>query len=436
MVERKESKKYLDEFRGYVVMDPYPFVVDVRKSLGMWLATVDGDRIFDWGGYYGSKLISHNHPGLYESSYLESLIAVANNKLANPDFLSPECVAYYRTLREIAPGTMNNDRLEIYAINSGAEAVENLLKYFINLYDAKCLEKAVAPTRRRFIYFEQAFHGRTVYALNITRLKHAPMVTKDFQGIIENIEIPFPAINTDSPEAVNKQSLERSLELLENALRLYGDEIVGIIVEPIQGAGGHRLAYPEFFQRISSLAHDYQVYLGFDEVQTAGGQVGEVFATDLFNLPHPPQGIATGKKLGCGVVYMLHPMTDLGILDSTWGGGLTDMVRFCQEWKIVTGEKLLEQVGPKAESLVRGLKLLQSKYPQTINNIRGMGLYQGFSLQSESQRDRLVDRALDEENLLILGAGADSIRLRPVLDLSHEDIELFLKKLDRVLEFI
>ena len=35
----------------------------------MWLVTIDGERVFDWTGYYGSKLIAHNHPGLFEPNY-------------------------------------------------------------------------------------------------------------------------------------------------------------------------------------------------------------------------------------------------------------------------------------------------------------------------------------------------------------------------------
>ena len=84
------------------------------------------------------------------------------------------------------------------------------------------------------------------------------------------------------------------------------------MVEPIQGAGGHRVAEPEFFRRLSALAHQYGVSLGFDEVQTAGGQTGTFFAIDQFDLPHPPTAVAVAKKLGNGAIYMLKPMDDIG----------------------------------------------------------------------------------------------------------------------------
>jgi L-lysine 6-transaminase len=328
---------------------------------------------------------------------------------------------------------MQNEQLEVYAINSGAEAVENMLKYFINLYDQKQLSSGKSIRKRRFIYFDQAFHGRTVFALNITRLQHAPVITKDFEGLIENIEVPFPATDNSQSASWHRQQIETSLRLTEQALQLGGDEIVGIVVEPIQGAGGHRVADKQFFQRLSELAHTYDVYLGFDEVQTAGGQAGSVFAVDLLDLPYPPQGIATGKKFGMGVVYMLYPMQDLGVLDSTWGGSLCDMVRFCQEWKIVEEENLISSVPERAHILVRGLADLANKYPLVLHNVRGMGLYQGFSLRSPYLRDTLLDRALDEEHLLMLGAASDSIRLRPALDITSDEIDKLLCKLDNLL---
>jgi L-lysine 6-transaminase len=126
-------------------------------------------------------------------------------------------------------------------------------------------------------------------------------------------------------------------------------------------------------------------------------------------------------------------MKDMGVLDSTWGGSLTDMVRFCQEMKIVEREKLIEQVPAKTTVLVEGLRGLQKKYPNKMFNIRGMGLYQGFSLTGKDKRTKLVDLALEKENLLLLEAGTISIRFRPVLDVTKEDIDLLVEKLDRCL---
>jgi L-lysine 6-transaminase len=430
----EKSKVYLDEFSKYVIMQPFPFVVDLKNSHGMWIHTVDGDELFDWCGYYGSKFIGHNHPKMFEPEYIEKLIYAANNKMANPDFLTPECVEYYRKLYSLAPKCMVNPNLEIYAVNSGAEAIENLLKYFINLYDAKMIAQNKPIGAKRVIYFDQAFHGRTIFTLNITKLSHVPVINRNFEHMtVDNIKVPFPAIDNDKAEAENLAIVNNCLAEIRHQIEIAPEEIVGIIVEPIQGAGGHRATYPYFFQELSKIAHEFDISLGFDEVQTAGGQTGTFFSVDSFDLPYPPTGIASGKKLANGVIYMHHPMKDLGILDSTWGGNLADMIRFCQEMKVVEEENLLEQIPKKSALLLNGLDKLKNKYPDKIRNIRGLGLYQGFSLVNSENLTKLVEYAQDHEKLILLEAGTDSIRFRPPMDVTESEIKLMMEILDRCL---
>lgn len=435
-IDDTASARMIRELQTYVVMDPQPFVIDLERCHGSYLVTVEGREILDWGGYYGSKLIAHNHPGLQDPQYIRRLIIAANNKVPNPDFLTAECLEYYRLLHELAPRIMRRHPIEIYAVNSGAEAVENMMKYLINLHDQKQLKRSRLVGTRRFIYFDSAFHGRTVFALNITQVPHDPLITEDFRGLVQgNLQVPFPALDTDAPAEENAARVRRSLEIVEDCLRRYPGEIVGIIVEPIQGAGGHRLAPPEFFQALSRLAHQYDTYLAFDEVQTAGGQLGTIFAIDQLDLPHPPQAVSVGKKFANGAVYMLHTMDDRGILDSTWGGTLADMVRFVREMQIVRQEGLIEQVPQKAARLTEGLLGLARRYPSLIGNIRGMGLYQGFTTRHHTA-GQLVKIALEQESLHLLTAGPHTIRLRPSLSITNDDIDALISRLNRCLKIL
>ncbi|MDX1935225.1 MAG: aminotransferase class III-fold pyridoxal phosphate-dependent enzyme [Capsulimonadales bacterium] len=426
------SASMLEELGRYVIATPYPFVVDLERSEGMYLATVDGQRLFDWAGYFGSKLIGHNHPRLYEPEYVRRLIRAANNKTANPDFLTAECLEYYRLLYRLSPESMRNPRLEVYAVNSGAEAVENMLKYLVARFNAKRRSAGKPITGRRFLYFDQAFHGRTVFALQVTQTLD-PVATKDFHGLssVGNIKVPFPAVNTSEPAAVTGARTDDALRMVELALEQMADDIVGIIVEPIQGAGGQRVAEPRFFRRLSELAHLHDVYLAFDEVQTSLGPTGKLFAIDHFDLPYPPMAVAVGKKYGTGAVYMYEPLYDVGVLDSTWGGTLADMVRVVQEVKIVEEEGLIERAGIHGERLAEGLRTLAARPGSPIRNVRGMGLYQGFSLDTPADKARLIEIAREEFDLLLLGAGANSIRTRPSLSVTAEEIDLFLELLDR-----
>ena len=428
------SAKMLDELGKYVIATPYPFAVDLEASAGMYLATVDGQMLFDWAGYFGSKLIAHNHPRLYEPEYVTRLVRAANNKVANPDFLTGECLEYYRLLYRLAPESLRLPTLEVYAVNSGAEAVENMMKYLVAKYNAKRRADGDSITGRRFLYFDQAFHGRTVFALGVTQTIDT-IATKDFHGLTTggNVKLPFPAVNTSEPDEVNRRRTDDALRMVEMALMQMHHETVGIIVEPIQGAGGQRVAEPRFFQGLSDLCHRYDVYLAFDEVQTSLGPTGKLFAIDHFDLPHPPMAVAVGKKFGAGAVFMREPLDDIGILDSTWGGTLADMVRVVQEVKIVEDEDLIAGAATKGAYLADGLRDLAARPHSPIYNVRGMGLYQGFSLADPQIKAALVETAREKHDLLLLGAGANSIRTRPNLSVTCADIDRFLDLLAKSL---
>lgn len=78
-----------------------------------------------------------------------------------------------------------------------------------------------------------------------------------------------------------------------------------------------------------------------------------------------------------------------------------------------------------------GLERLAADYPMLIENPRGLGLYQGFSLHSSTSKSAFLDLALAQESLLMLGAGTNSIRLRPSLSITNDEIDLLIDKLHR-----
>lgn len=161
-----KSRPLLEELQQYVITETKPFVIDLAQSSGMTLVTIDGVELFDWAGYYGSRLLGHNHPGLFEPDYQRRLLIAANNKVPNPDFLTTDCLDYYRLLYSLAPERMQGEKLELYVVNSGAEAVENMMKYLIARHREQAEQSGTVPRHRRFIYFERGFHGRTLGALN------------------------------------------------------------------------------------------------------------------------------------------------------------------------------------------------------------------------------------------------------------------------------
>jgi L-lysine 6-transaminase len=108
------------------------------------------------------------------------------------------------------------------------------------------------------------------------------------------------------------------------------------------------------------------------------------------------------------------------------------MVRFELEMKIVREEKLIEQVPAKAARLRAGLDRLAAMPGSLIRNPRGLGIYQGFSIRPPFKTADLLSIALETESLLMLGAGMNSVRLRPTPSVTEGEIDLLIEKLGRV----
>ena len=94
-----------------------------------------------------------------------------------------------------------------------------MLKYMINLHQQKLLEKGKAPQARRFICFDEAFHGRTVFALSVTQISVDPILTKGFHGFAPgNIQIPFPAVDAMLSDTQNNAKTGKAPDMIETFL--------------------------------------------------------------------------------------------------------------------------------------------------------------------------------------------------------------------------
>ena len=165
-----------------------------------------------------------------------------------------------------------------------------------------------------------------------------------------------------------------------------------------------------------------------DEVQSGVGLTGKMWAYQHFDFE--PDILAFGKKTQvCGI--MVGDRVDEikenvfaipSRLNSTWGGNLVDMVR-CQKYlEIINEEHLIKNAEIQGKRLLQGLEILQKKYPQKISNARGRGLMCAFDLPTPEKRDALKDK-LYTNHLLVLTCGSVTIRFRPPLTITTEEID-------------
>jgi L-lysine 6-transaminase len=125
-----------------------------------------------------------------------------------------------------------------------------------------------------------------------------------------------------------------------------------------------------------------------------------------------------------------------GRINSTWGGGLVDMVRSRRILEIIERDGLIEQAGPKGDRLLAALNEVAAKHPDLLTNIRGRGLLVAFDLPDGHTRGHVLTLLRDDEHVLALTSGERAIRFRPALSVTDEELDLAAAALGRVLDTI
>jgi L-lysine 6-transaminase len=109
-------------------------------------------------------------------------------------------------------------------------------------------------------------------------------------------------------------------------------------------------------------------------------------------------------------------------INSTWGGGLTDMVRAARYLEVIAEERLVDNARDVGAALLEGLEGLQRELGGVMSNARGRGLMVAFDLATPERRKQAV-AACRANGLLLLPCGVRSIRFRPPLNLSRAEAD-------------
>jgi len=448
-----------------------PVVFDPSESVGPYLAAVDRDsagqpyRFLDMGALIATHAFGENDPDVVRA-VLESLPFVVD-RYAHSEYQTSLSLKLKAALNRIAPvGTPRH-----FIVNTGAEAVENAIK--------SVLMNRVMTTGDAeggfVVSFEGAFHGRTLGSLAVTHRKKARLGFPTFDWP----HIPFPFDQPRSPKDTLRRE-ERSLKQLwdllvsgrlpkaEKSKDTYKREIdaideflakpdidsaavdafvkaqraeltpdvvtraqrvAAVLVEPVQGEGGVRIATARFMRKLRLLTKIYDVPLVFDEVQTGWGMTGKLWAHEHFNLPCPPDVVTWAKKAQNGVLFVSEELATFfqeeKKFNTTWEGDSAGMVRLLAKIDALD----LDQVRRTGELAKAGLDKLAKAHREIIGNVRGLGVMLAFDVVRPDWSEPLRDRAF-RRGLLLLGAGDRSIRFYPRYDTEPAAIDEALEILD------
>ena len=412
----------------HMLADGMDQVIDLKKSHGSWLVDArDGKSYLDLFSMFASMPVGYNHPTLLENR--ERIAAAALNKITNSDIYSTQMAEFVETVGRIA----QPDYLPYsFYVEGGALGVENALKTAFDWKVRKNLAAGKGEKGSKVIHFTECFHGRTGYTMSLTDSPD-PRKTLYFPQFdwprIDNPKLHFP-LTDESLEQVLKAEAT-AINQIKSAVAENPDEIAALIIEPIQGEGGDNHFRGEFLQELRALADEHEFMLIYDEVQTGVGVTGKMWAHQLFNSSARPDIIAFGKKMQiCGIFagervdeVENNVFHESSRLNSTWGGNVVDMVRITLYLEIIAAEDLVNRAATNGDYLVAKLHDIQADFDGLVSNVRGRGLFAAFDLPDGTARDNLANLII-AEGALILGSGKKTIRFRPHLNITREEIDL------------
>lgn len=237
---------------------------------GAWLHLDDGRHVLDGIASWWVTAFGHRHPHLVRA-LTEQAQSFCHVIAADLDH--EPAARLTRRLAEHLPGDLQH----VFFSDDGSTSVEVALKL--------CWQaQRKTSDRHRFVAFEGAYHGDTLGAMSVGC---RDVFTAPFDSLVrEAVHLPY-----DDAEA------------FEAWMRLHGDEVVAVIIEPLlQGASGMRLQRPETLARIARATREAGALLIADEVATGFGRVGSWFAVEQADVV--PDVICLSKALTGGTLPM------------------------------------------------------------------------------------------------------------------------------------
>ena len=424
---------------SHMLADGYDLVIDLEKSQGSWMFDAkSGRKLLDFFSSFASMPIGYNHPRLDNPEFRDRIATVALNKPANSDLYTTYMAEFVETFSRVAIPESHNHHL--FFVEGGALAVENALKTAFDWKVRKNMRKGVSGQRgSKIIHLREAFHGRSGYTLSLTNTAD-PRKTQYFPTFdwprIDTPKLRFPV----TPEVENEVAAveARAIDQAKRAIEENPDDIAALIMEPIQGEGGDNHFRPEFFRAVRELCDENDILLIFDEIQSGMGLTGKMWTFQHYDVQ--PDLFCFGKKSQvCGFASndRIFDIDDnvfkvSSRINSTWGGNLVDMVRSQRYCEVIAEEKLVENAASVGELIRGGIETLAEKYPGLISNIRGRGLMIAFDLTSGEARNQALDK-LEENGMMALPSGHQSIRFRPHLNVSEDEAHEGLARLEKTL---
>ena len=375
------------------------FPVVFEKGEGCYLYDSEGKEYLDFAAGIAVNALGYHYPGYDEAlkSQIDKLMHISN-------------LYYNEPIIDAGARLVQASHMEkAFFTNSGTEAIEGALKAA-----KKYAYERDGHADHEIIAMNHSFHGRSIGALSVTGNAH---YRTPFNPLLPGVRFA----NFNDLDSVKAQIT---------------DKTCAIIMETIQGEGGIYPATEEFLKGVRALCDEHDLLLILDEIQCGMGRSGEMFAWQKYGVKPDVMtvakalgnGVPIGAFLACGKAATAMVPGDHG---TTYGGNPLVTAAADAVLDIFEKRHIADHVKEVGAYLYEKLEGLKDKY-DVVKDHRGVGLIQG--LEFTVPVGPIVSKALLEQKLVLISAGANIIRFVPPLIIEKSDVDEMVKRLEVVIK--
>lgn len=374
----------------------HPLPVVLARGEGVHVWDVEGKKYYDFLSAYSAVNQGHCHPKIVQTLKDQAETLTLTSRAFFNDVLGPyeQFITKYFGYDKVLP------------MNTGAEAVETALKICRKWGYEK---KGIDENQGKIVVFDQNFHGRTTtiisFSSDTTARKNFGPYTPGFLMIEYN-------------------SLDAVKEVFEKH-----DDIIGVLIEPIQGEAGVMVPDEGYLTGIANLCKENNALFIADEIQTGIGRTGDLLAVDNENLT--PDMVLLGKAISGGVYPVSAVLADNAVMEvitpgthgSTFGGNPLGAKVAMAALEVIRDENLTENAKELGEIFRSRMNQMIEK-TDLVSLVRGRGLLNAIVINDTPESDTAwnICVKLSENGLLAKPTHGNIIRFAPPLVMTEEQL--------------
>lgn len=405
---KKNSQEYINLENQHGAHNYHPLPVVLSKGEGVYVWDVSGKRYYDFLSAYSAVNQGHCHPRIVETLKQQAETLTLTSRAFYNDVLGPfeKYITEYFGFDKVLP------------MNTGAEAVETAIKICRKWGYEK---KGVEENKGQIVVFDQNFHGRTT---TIISFSSDPDAKRNFG--------PY----THGFIKVTYNDLDALKEVFED-----NKNIVGVLVEPIQGEAGVMVPGESFLKNVAKICKEHNALFMADEIQTGIGRTGSSLAVcgnctcsghcEQQSTYIKPDLLILGKALSGGGYPVSAVLADNPIMEvitpgthgSTFGGNPLGAKVAMTALEVIRDEKLTQNARKLGKIFRTRMEKLIEK-TELICLVRGKGLLNAIVINDHPDSSTAWDIcvALSENGLLAKPTHGNIIRFAPPLVMDEEQL--------------